>query len=69
MRSRSRESSIWPIPSGTPSSQRSVQTFWPESAPYDRDVSAKFNSDLQEAEDLASAQPDLDQVGPIGEEL
>lgn len=41
----------------------------PPSAPYDAEVSAIFNADLQEAEDWAGAQPDADQVGPIGEDL
>lgn len=41
----------------------------PPSAPYDAEVSAQFNADLQEAEDVASAQPDADQVGPVGEDL
>jgi hypothetical protein len=41
----------------------------PPSAPYDAEVSATFNADLSEAEDWASAQPDADQVGPVGEDL
>lgn len=41
----------------------------PESAPYDKEVSARFNQDLQEAEDVAAAQPDMDQMGPVGEDL